>query len=368
MAIFTETAKVWRRVFVAQYVILGVAVLALAGLIIAGLAVGKHSLAATARSCGDVVDGVHNSIANNPDSGGGCGSLTPEELITDINNGNPDDQAGIYAHFGLSSGDYTRFKNTARMGVAKMNGDIIVDDEKVMTDAWSIGRVKFSYSSEYPISGVGTYFKSAHTDVLKSEIPVMVMFDGEGSVEAAVLTSCGNPVNGQKVKSSAVCKKLIKTPVEGKKNTFSFTTDVGLTGLAKVVKVDYFVDEGSGPVLFKSEPNPDTPVTKEFTKDATVIAKVTVSLPGKQNKVVESQECRQQVAVKKEVPPPPEQPKEQPKVMPATTVKPPAPAPAQPLPATGPGGLAGLFVGTGLAGAVGHRIYTVYRGKRPAKR
>lgn len=364
MAVFTKTRRAWRRIFVAQYMILGVALLALAGLIMAGLAVGQHSFAAGGRDCGEEVGGVHNSIANNPESGGGCGSLTPEELVTDINNGNPDDQAAIYQHFGLSSGDYARFKSTARMGVAKMNGDIVVDDEKVMTDAWSIGRVKFGYSSDYPINGAGTYFKSAHTDVLKSEIPVMVMFDGEGTAETAVLTSCGNPVKGEKVKSSAVCRKLIKTPVEGKKNTFSFTTEVGLSGFAKLVKLDYYADEGDGPVLIKSEMSPETPVTKEFTKDAIVIVKVTVSLPGKQQKVIESEACRQQVTVKKEAPP--EKPKEQPKVLPAAVKpKPTAPAaPVQSLPVTGPEGAAGLFLGTSLAGAIGHRLYTARRNKQ----
>lgn len=361
MSVLTYAAKIYKRFSRAQYLAWAVIVLAVAALFVIGFFLGRNSAAATMRDCGEGPE--MNSIANNPDSGGGCGALTPDELITDINNGDPDDQAGIFAHFGLPAGSYDRFKATARTGTAFQDGTIKVDDQVVMTDAWSIGRKKFGYSQAYPIEGVGSYFKSAHTDVLKSNIPVMVMFDTNGEVEAAVLKSCGNPVKGKKVKSSAECKKLNKQPVEGKENTYKFTTEVALTGLAKVVKVEYFANG----VQFAREDKPSTPVTKTFTEDTTVVAKVTVSFPGKQKKQIESELCKQQITVKKkEVPPPavveqpkptPEQPK--PQVLPAKVE-----AAVTPLPVTGPEGAAGLFVGTSLAGAIGHRLYMIYRGRK----
>ena len=330
------------------------------GLIVAGLAVGQRSFAAAARDCGEEVNGVHNSIANNPDSGGGCGALTPSELVDeDIPNGDPDDQGAVFAHFGLSPGEYGRFKS-AEMGVAKTNGDIVVGDETVMTNAWSIGRVKFSYSTEYPISGVGTFFKSMHTDVLKSDIPVMVMFDDNGEVEAAVLTACGNPVKGEKVRHNAVCKDLIKTPVSDKKDTFTFTTLFATSELVDVVKLDYFANGE----LFDTTSTPDE-ATKQmtFTEDTTVVVKVTISLPGDKTKTVESEACKAFIEVKKKEVPPPEKPKEKPKVEAAAVVKPPAQPAGKILPVTGPGDLAGLFLGASLAGAVGHRLYKVYRGR-----
>lgn len=334
----------------------------MAGLIAAGLAIGQRSFAAVSRDCGPEAGGVHNSIANNPDSGGGCGALTPAELVDeDIPNGNPDDQGAIFSHFGLSPGDYGRFKS-AEMGVAKMNGDIVVDNETVMTDAWSIGRVKFSYSTDYPISGVGTYYKSMHTDVLKSDIPVMVMFDDNGEVEAAVLTSCGNPAKGEKIRHNAVCKDLIKTPVSDKKNTFTFTTDFDTSELVDVVKLDYYANGE----LFDTTSTPEE-ATKQmtFTEDTTVVVKVTISLPGDKTKVIESEACKEFIEVKKKEVPPPEKPKEErPKVQPAAVVKAPPPPPAAKiLPVTGPSELAGLFVGTSLAGAAMHRLYKAYRGR-----
>lgn len=359
MSVFTNTAKIYRRITRTQYLAWVAIVVAVTALFAIGFALGRQSAAETMRDCGEGPE--MNSIANNPDSGGGCGALTPAELITDIKNGDPDDQAGIFAHFGLAAGDYDRFKGTARSGTAYRDGTVKVDGETVMTEAWSIGRKQFNYSQPYSIDGAGTYYKSANTDVLKSDLPVMVMFDSEGTVETAVIKNCGNPVKGKNVKSSAECKKLNMQPVEGKENTYTFTTEVGLVGLAKVVKVDYYVDEGSGPVLFKTEAKPETPVTREFNKSATVVAKVTVSLPGNNKKVVEGELCKQQVKVQgKEVPPPaPEKPKpEQPKA-PERVEK-----PQQPLPVTGPADAAGIFVGTSLAGTIGHRLYAIYQNRK----
>lgn len=358
MVVLTNIGKMYKKFTPRQYLAFGFIVVASALLVVVGFVIGRNSAAAALRDCGDEVNGVHNSIANNANSGGGCGALSAEELITDINNGNPDDQGGVMAHFGLTAAKYQRFKAEAVTGIAKTNGDIEVDGKVVMKNAWSIGRVKFSYSSDYPIDGVGNYFRSAHTDVLKQDIPTLVLFDEEGAVEFAVLTTCANPVHADKVRSSAECKKLHMTPVEGKKDTYSFTTEVATTGSAVVEKLEYFANGEK----FGETTNPATPVTKAFTEDATVVVKVTVSFPGGKKKVIESELCKAEVKVKKkEVPPTPEQPKpEKPKVLPAKVeaVKPP------PLPVTGPADAAGIFFGTSAVGAIAHRLYTLWRTRK----
>lgn len=360
MSVLTYAAKMtkfYKKFTPRQYLTLAVLVVALAAMLALGFMIGRNSAAAALRDCGDEVNGVRNSIANNPNSGGGCGALSPAELVDqDIPNGDPDDQAGVFAHFGLTPDKYERFKNEAKMGIAKFNGDIVVEDQVVARNAWSIGRVGFDYSSEFPIEGVGTYFKSAHTDVLQSEIPIMVLFDEHGTMEAAVLTSCGNPVKAEKVVSSAECKKLHKTPVEDKKNTFAFTTEVELKGLAELVKVEYFANGEK----FAEEEDPSTPVTKTFTEDSTIVAKVTVAFPGDKTKVIESELCKQMVEVKKKEAPPAEKPKEQPKVKAAKVEQP-------KLPVTGPADAAGLFFGTSLAGVIGHHLYRAYHNRRAKK-
>ncbi len=168
----------------------------------------------------------------------------------------------------------------------------------------------------------------------------------------------------EKVRSKAECRELIKTPVAGKKDTFSFTTDVPTEGMAKVVKLEYFANGEK----FAETTNPSTPVTKTFTEDTTVVVKVTVSFPGNKTKVITSDACMTEITVEK--PQPPEKPK--PQVKPAKVVKVVEKKVVQkevvkPLPETGPADTAALFIGTSLAGTVGHRLYAAYRERKLRK-
>ncbi len=370
MSVVTYATGVYRKLTRAHYINLMLIILAVAALLAMGFFLGRHSAAATIRDCSE------NSIDKDPEAGGGCGAVNATELCTDMTVNKPGDLQAVYGHFGLNLADCKG--GGFAMGEVTRQGNLVVDGQTVMTGVWTMGRTTLGGKQPTAIQvGSNTYYHSAPEasfgDDVQS-ISAIVLFDGDGTVQAAVLGSCGNPVTkGEKVVSSAECKKLNKTPVKGKKNTYSFTTEVALAGHAQVVKVDYYIDEGSGPVLFKSEPKQDTPVVKEFTKDAKVIAKVTVALPGKKSRVVESEACTQIIEVaKKEVPPKPvpekpqpkpEQPtptpKPQPQVQSATVVQ----ATPQPLPVTGPADAAGLFVGTSLAGAIGHRLYMAYRSR-----
>ena len=292
MSILSSIKKRYARVTPKQFVLSGVFMLALAGAIGAGFAAKQFSAAAELRDCS--VNSIDKMALN-----GGCGAQTASELVEDIKDNKPVDLDTMYPHFGLSASEHTRFKNTVRYGTALTNGNIVVDGQTVMTDAWSIGRSKFSYSSPYSFAN-HTYYKSMHTKVLKQSLPVMVMFDQNGSVEFAAIKACGNPVNGKKVKSGAECKALNSTPVDGKKNTYRFTTSVSTFGFAKVTKVQYFMDEGSGAKLFATTSNPATIVEKTFNKSATVTVKITISLPGKQTKVITSTICSKKIGVVKE--------------------------------------------------------------------
>lgn len=282
-----------------------------------------------------------------------CGASGAPEFVNKITG----ELGTVYAHFGLSSDDYDDFKDKAVMGMAKKDGTVVDDKGNVvMTNAWSIGRTHFGFAEPYePLSSVGEFFKSAHatTQILADDLPVLILFDKEGTVKFAVITSCGNPIQAEKVKSGAKCKDLIKEPVEDKKNTFRFTTDAHKFGFAEFLKFEYFFDDGDGKQPIGTTESADEPVEKTFEKDAKVWVEITISLPGGHEKVVVDEACEKEIKVEKEKK---EEKKEEVKVLSVTKV-----TPAAKLPVTGPAGLAGLFAGVSAAGALGHHLYTTRR-------
>lgn len=273
-----------------QLVIAGVFTLALAGAVGAGLAVNNQLNAAIPRDCDD------NAILR-------CGAADRNEFVADArssNGGTQKDIQTIYSHFGLTTAEYDRFASTARQGEFRRNGEVWVDGQKVMTSTLSLGRHNFGGSKPITIGGK-TYYQGTPNqrwaDGVQS-IPVMVMFDGEGTVEVAIMNPCGNAAEGQKVKSGGACELLNKTPVNGKENTYTFTTNTSTFGLGKVVKVEYYVDGQ----LWRTETDPKKPVERTFTKDSVVEAKVYVEVPGKQQVVRTSVKCKLEIKfVEKEV-------------------------------------------------------------------
>jgi hypothetical protein len=288
MALFTKISRFYKYMTPKQFMLAGVFMLALAGAIGGGFASKQLSTAAVIRDCST------NSI-DLKDMNGGCGAATNFELAEDIRDGNPSDLNTIYSHFGLTPAQHQNFTDNAQPGVAYQNGDIVVDGQVVIKNAWSIGRSPFSYSTSYPIAGAGNTYKSMHTKVLKQTLPVMVMFDDNGTAQYFVMHACGNPGNGDKVPSTFECKTLNKVAVAGKENTYDFTTTIGMSGLAKVAKFEYFVDGK----LVATKSSASDAVRLSFDKDATVSVKVTFTLPGKKTKVVTSVDCSKQVVVKK---------------------------------------------------------------------
>jgi len=300
MSFITKLVQKYKRATPKQLVLGGVFMLALAGAIGGGLASKQMSSAAvfTGRDCS------FNSI-DYANWNGGCGAQSATELVNDISSsskaGNhPNDLAKVYTHFGLSSSNYGHFKSTVKYGIAYQNGNVVVDGQTVMKNAWSIGRTKFSYARNYTIPGDGNkYYASDHTDVLKSDLPVMVMFDDNGTAQFVVIEACGNPVGGTRVLSGAECKHLNKTPVSGKENTYRFTTDATTFGYGKITKYQYFYNDGNGDIKFAETTSGSQAVEKTFTKAAKVTVRVTVSLPGGKSKTITADLCSKQIGVVK---------------------------------------------------------------------
>lgn len=273
----TKTLRRLRKVSPKQMLIAGVFVASLAGAIGLGIVTKQHTSAASGRDC------TSNSVIK-------CGALTPGELVQHARNNKPADLQAAYNHFGLSTGEYSRFASTAVDGMADMDGNVWVNGQKVMTNAWSIGRTQFSYSQPLKISNT-TFYKSMHRDVLNSNLPVMVMFDANGTAEAAIIKACGNPIDGERKKSAGECKTLNMTPVKDKLNTYRFTTTVNLTGFATVEKVVYTFSDGTT----VTKTNPSEAVEKTFKAAGTAKVEVHVKLPGNKKKVVSAGTCVKQV-------------------------------------------------------------------------
>ena len=297
MSLFGNLLNTYKSATPKQLVLSGAFMLALAGAIGGGFASRVMSTAATLRDC-DL-----NSI-NRVAMNGGCGAADPAELIADVKANNPNDLQGIYAHFGLTSSQYNDFAANAKQGTFFRDGHIEVDGQTVATNGHSMGRHNFGGSSAYVISGVGTYYEGTPNQRWASgtsSIPVMVWFDGDGTVITGIMNPCGNPVpKMDRVRSGGECKQLVKTPVEGKKNTYKFTTDASVFGLAKIVKYEYFVNDGSGDKLVATKTSGSDAVEITFEKASTVTVKVTISLPGGKSKTITSELCKKEVGVVKE--------------------------------------------------------------------
>lgn len=275
----------FRRMTSKQVITAGVFAIALAGAVGLGLAVKQNTSAASVRDCSK------NSI-DYANHGGGCGALTKEEFISDVNNNQPSDLKAIYGHFGLPASEYQRFLKEARPGVAYKDGRIVVDGEVVATNAKSIGRHDKAKSSAYPIGGK-TYYADRAQDVFANDsLDVMVLFSKTGEMQFAVMEACGNPTWGDKVKPSYACDKLTKTAHPTKKDTYTFKVTAPVKN-ATIVRYEF--DFGDG--VKKSSTSNTIEHTYTKTGKHTASVKVIVKLPGNQEKEVVGVNCETTVDV-----------------------------------------------------------------------
>lgn len=270
-----------------KHLVVGVVyALLLAGSIGLGLSTQAKGSAAVIRDCGG---SKHNSI-DNKDMNGGCGAADANEYVADLNanvalnnsGGTVKDLQGISKHFGLDPSEYARFKSTAKPGMAYTNGRVMVDNQLVAQNAWSIGRQGFSYSSSYPINkdGATTYFKSMHTNVLKQDLPVMVMFNDQGTAEFIVINACGNPVGGEMIKSGVTCETLVDSVDAQNPNKHTFTTKAAVVGNAKISRVVYTFSDDNTTVEKKGADALTQKVEHIFKKSGDVTVTVYATVPG----------------------------------------------------------------------------------------
>lgn len=228
-----------------------------------------------------------------------CGfNGSPADFVAKVQAAANTDLPTIYSAYGLAPSQYAQFVTSARPGTAYKDGRIVVDGQVVGTNATSIGRMASYQGPGYFTQNIGgtNYYGNSNSRAFAADsIPVEVMFNAQGVMQFAVLTSCGNPTTSTPVTPTYSCDLLQKTAVAGKLNTYSFTTAASAGNNAQISKVVY--DFGDGTTV--EQANPATPVEHTYTQNGTFTAKVTVyvHLPGNQTVTAVSAQCATQITV-----------------------------------------------------------------------
>lgn len=228
-----------------------------------------------------------------------CGVTSPQDFVDKTNQNATQDLQAIYADYGLVPEEYARFAANARSGMSYRDGRIVVDGRTVATNTKSIGRTQFSYSSPRKIgAGQVTFWESQTTRVQKSDLPVLVLFDDKGAFEFAVLTACGNPIDGNANNPQFSCNSL--RTLKHDRNTFSFSTDASASNGASIAKVVY--DFGDGNSVTKTDPNEIVTHTYGTHGNYRVTTTVYINLPGgKSYTIVAAGECARTITVEEPI-------------------------------------------------------------------
>ncbi len=278
-----------------------------------GLAAGLLLAMAGLLSVGGVL-GARASAAQDCDNNAivFCGFSGPGDFMSKVQVSNDGhghaDLQSVYAAYGLESNMYDKFVTSARQGTVFKDGRIVVDGQVVGTSARTIGRIASFQGAGFfsqNINGVTYFGNSTQQAFAADSIPVTVLFNAQGTMQFAVLNSCGNPVSAAKVVPSFACNALNKAAVPGQPNTFSFTTSAVATNNASIAKLVYDFGDGTETVTPNS---PNLPVTHTYTRSGTFTAKVAVfvKLPGNQAMAVPSTHCQTIITI---APPPTPAPK-----------------------------------------------------------
>ncbi|MDB5169718.1 MAG: hypothetical protein JWN82_114 [Candidatus Saccharibacteria bacterium] len=206
-----------------------------------------------------------------------CGATSASQFINKLNNNPPGDLKAVYADYGLVPSQYGRFASSAKPGVIHDNGNITVDGVVVGRSTQNVGRVHdANFNQKVTINGHdywgGPFGSTYHAD----SADVMVMFNDQGVMQFAVVSSCGNPQRITPNKPNYSCNNLQKTKVDGTKNTYRFTTNATASQGAQVVKAVYDFGDGDS----KTVTDLSQPVQHTFTKNSTVRVTVYVRVPG----------------------------------------------------------------------------------------
>ena len=117
-----------------------------------------------------------------------------------------DQAAYVFAHYKIQKNDIDSLKE----GTVHKNGNVFVGNEKVATDARSIGRTKIK-ANDKPVrvnkDKPVVYERSTNTSFSSSQLPALVKLDKDGIFQYAVIKDCANPTTGTPTKKPPKPKK-----------------------------------------------------------------------------------------------------------------------------------------------------------------
>lgn len=211
------------------------------GIFVAAAALVTMNVMRTDAEAADGRDCTANSIVY-------CGAYSKGEMQQKYQQNAKGDLPAIYAHYGIDMNQI----NSAKEGVVYKDGRVEVDGRTVATGAYSIGRSPISGSSPISIGGK-TYYNSANQTAFRSNsIRAFVFLKPDGSFQAAILMSCGNPVSANPTppptppkppkNPEAACVKLEKVGLT--RTSFRFTASASTSDGATIS--GYTFDFGDG--------------------------------------------------------------------------------------------------------------------------
>jgi hypothetical protein len=195
------------------------------------------SLASTPRDCDN------NAIIH-------CGTLSGSELKTQYNANKTGDLANIYndSRYKISSSMINGQINM-QIGRVYKDGRVMIGNEVVATNAYSIGRQNISGSQAIKIANKTYYERKTSISFRSDYITSFVFLDKYGKFISAIVSSCGNPVRATpKPKPYYVCTKLDVIGVTGQKYSRILKASSEISD-ATFLQYNYTIKDASGKVV-----------------------------------------------------------------------------------------------------------------------